>query len=564
MKSKKFIILSLIVIVAAILRFWNLGGVPLSPDWDEVALGYNAYSVMVTGKDEYGKVFPVILRSFDDYKPALYAYLTIPSIKLFGLFTFAVRLPSAIVGTLTIILTYLLIKEIFSKEKQKEDGMDIVEVLALLSSFLLAISPWHIQFSRVAFEANVGLALNICAILFFLKGLKKPWFLSLSVILMSLNLYVYQSEKVLTPLLFLILIFIFREHLLKIKKKYIVVALFFGLLISLPLIIFTTTNGDTFARARGVSIFANNTPLLRENLKEIARDKATGNKISLILDNRRVTYAKTIIANYISHFDFNWLFIKGDFENNRHHAPNMGLLYIFELPFLFIGIYIFLFGELSKGIDKKYKILIISLLLITPIPASITRDVPHAVRTLQFLPFIQILIAFGILSTFIFIKQRVKNIFVKSFYMSFILVFFVLNFLYFLDQYFVQLNYYYAKDWQYGYKELIDYLNPIQNKYSKIIVSNKATMDQSYMFFLFYLRYDPIKYLEEGGTKSGGFGEKGNRFFNFEFRPFDYYSEKEHKILFIGSPSDFQEEFKTIHTILYPNGDIAIKVVEKD
>ncbi|MBI5019248.1 hypothetical protein HZB58_03170, partial [Candidatus Gottesmanbacteria bacterium] len=86
MKKISFII---IIILAAFLRLWQLGNVPVSPDWDEAALGYNAYSILKTGKDEYGIFLPRTLRSFDDYKPPLYTYLAIPAVAAFGLTTWA-------------------------------------------------------------------------------------------------------------------------------------------------------------------------------------------------------------------------------------------------------------------------------------------------------------------------------------------------------------------------------------------------------------------------------------------------------------------------------------------
>src|SRR4030067_3286673 len=108
--NKKFVwvALTLIIIIGGILRLWQLGQIPPSPDWDEVALGYDGYSIIQTGRDEYGKFLPIVLRSFDDYKPALYSYLTIPSILIFGLNVFAVRLPSAIFGILSVIAVYFL------------------------------------------------------------------------------------------------------------------------------------------------------------------------------------------------------------------------------------------------------------------------------------------------------------------------------------------------------------------------------------------------------------------------------------------------------------------------
>src|SRR3989344_6642029 len=109
MKAKHiWMILFLIIVLAFLLRLWQLGNIPPSPDWDEVALGYDAYSIIQTGKDEFGKFLPVVLRSFDDYKPALYAYLIIPAIFLFGLTTFAVRFPSAVFGVISVVAVYYL------------------------------------------------------------------------------------------------------------------------------------------------------------------------------------------------------------------------------------------------------------------------------------------------------------------------------------------------------------------------------------------------------------------------------------------------------------------------
>jgi len=569
MNKKVFILLILIIIVASALRLWQLGKVPSSPDWDEVALGYNAYSILQTGKDEYGKFLPIVLRSFDDYKPALYSYLTIPSILIFELNVFAVRLPSAIFGIISVVATYLLVKELFSmkssfeiqssKEISKEKNDWKLEILALLSAGLMAISPWHIQFSRVAFEANIGVALNVFGILFFLKAFKKPWFLFLSALMWGLSLYIYQGEKVFVPFLIAILVVSFRKEFLLIRKKYIYASLTIFAIVCLPLILFTLTNKDALSRAKTVSIFSNSS-IIEANTEKIARDRANNDILGLVLDNRRVEFAKYVAGGYLSHLDFNWLFIKGDIA--RHHVPGMGLMYLIELPFLLVGIYILIFGNFTKAV----KIFTILWFLIVPIPASVTNDVPHAVRAINFLPILQILTAIGIL----FAMQKILNIPAKGWsasggkylIFSMFLLFFIFNFLYYLNQYFVQQNYFHARYWQYGYENIINYVSAVQKNYKKIIVSNTATMDQSYMFFLFYLKYNPVQYLKEGGTASGKFEGK-NQFANFEFRKFDYNQENEKSILLIGSSFDFQEEYKTIHRVNYPDGNLAIKVVER-
>ena len=162
-KRLSLIILGIILFLAAFLRFYRISSNPPSLYWEEAALGYDAYSILKTGKDWHGNSWPLVaFESFGDYKPSLYFYAAVPSIALFGLNEFAVRFPSAFFGTLTVLLVYFLIKE---------------RRVALVAALLLAISPWHLQFSRIAFESNVGLALNVFFVTFFLKGLKKPSFL---------------------------------------------------------------------------------------------------------------------------------------------------------------------------------------------------------------------------------------------------------------------------------------------------------------------------------------------------------------------------------------------------
>jgi len=576
-----YIVLFFIISISAFLRIYQLGNVPSSPDWDEVALGYNAYSIVQTGRDEYGEFLPIILRSFDDYKPALYAYLVIPFIKLFDLTVFAVRLPSAMFGILTVIATYFLVKEIFainnkfkitnSKQIQPFDfaqGKNLndqnskhwqLEIIALLSAGLLAISPWHIQFSRIAFEANVGLAFNVFAVLFFLWGLKRPWFLALSSIVMAVNLYAYQSEKVFTPLLLLALVIIFRKTLFLVSKKYIAMAVILGLFVSLPIIHYTLTNKEALSRAEGVSIFADKTQFLKENAQRLIQDKEKNDYLGVVLDNRRITYFKTVVSGYLSHFDLNWLFIRGDIA--RHHVPNMALLYLWELPFLIIGIYALIF----RNFPKRTKALIITWLLIAPVPASITSGVPHAIRAINLLPTFQIFTAIGLLAAIASIsniKYKILKIQIKYLIFTMYFLFLIFNFSYYINQYFFQQNYFYSADWQYGYEEAIRTIQEVGWKYRKIVVSNEPYLDQSYMFFLFYLKYPPSEYQKGSGTLSGGFRET-HKFGKFEFRSINWdMEEKDKSILYMGKPDDFPINIHLVKSVSFLNGEEAIKIVE--
>ena len=547
MRNLNKAILLFIILTSVILRFWQLGNVPHSPDWDEAALGWTSYSIIETGKDEYGKSFPVILRSFDDYKPALYVYLVAPFIKILDLNLLAVRLPSAIFGVIAVIGTFYLVKELFEKFKYREH-------LALLSSFLLAISPWHIQFSRIAFEAQIGLSMNILAVLFFLKGLKNKFFLLPSVIFAVLSIYVYQSEKVYLPILFAALGLIYIKEVLKIPRRWFIGAVILGLILTVPMIHGLFSDRNALLRAKGVSVFSDQTQFLKRSALKLSEDSLRRDYPGLLLDNRRVDYIKAVVSGYISHFSPNWLFVTGDIE--RHHAPGMGLMYFWELPFLLIGIYILFFYPYPL----KTRLTLFAMLLISPIPASITTGVPHAIRNMNFLPVVQILTGIGLIHSFLYVYESKKRI-VKWPLIVFGLAIFSFNMIYFLNQYFVQQNYFYSQSWQYGYKEAVEYIRPIESKYEKIIVSNDRPLDQSYMFFLFYLKYDPSVYLSEGGTISGGFRED-HKFGKYEFRDISWENEKSGN-LYIGRPDDFPRDLGAMKVINYLDGTPAIVVIGK-
>jgi 4-amino-4-deoxy-L-arabinose transferase-like glycosyltransferase len=564
--KRKIIFLLCILVVAAVLRLWHIGSVPISLDWDEAALGYNAYSILHTGKDEYGKSFPIVLESFGDYKPALYTYLIIPLLPVFDLSAIAVRLPSAICGILAVLLTYFLVQELLEKrENSRNETRNYADIIALVAAFLLAISPWSIQFSRVAFETNVGMFLNLAGILFFLKGLKKPLLFTFSSVFFALSIYVYQSEKLFVPLILLILISVFWKKLLKISKVKISVAIAVLFVLVLPMMLFILTNKDALARAQGVSFFNEKNEILKQDILRVQRDKQDHDLLGQLLDNRRIVYAKTILQAYLSHYDLNWWFITGD-ATARHHAPGMGLLYWIEFPFLFAGLYFLFFGK-TFPIEKKTKIFLLLWFLAAPLPASITTGVPHAVRTENFLPTFQIFTALGVVGAFLLVNRNYELRIMKHgiryiIYACFLLMF-LFNFGYYLNQYFIQLNYYNAADWIDWYQELVNYIKPIQSHYRKIIVSNSGYMDQSYIYFLFYLKYDPSRYLAEGGTKIGGVERSGNSFANFEFRKFTYADENETPVLLVGSDLDFPQVYKQVKEIVLPDKTVVMRVVEK-
>ena len=539
MKLRFKLLFAVILILAFVLRFYHLGVNPPSLDWDETALGYNAYSLLKTGRDEYGTRFPISLRSFDDYKPPMYVYLTIPSVAIFGLNDWAVRFPSALLGTLTVLVFFFLVREILGKPK-----------LALLATLFLAISPWHLQFSRIAFEANVALSFTVFGAWAFFRGLKKGKFLVLSALFFGLALYSYHSARVFVPLLGLGLILMFRKRLLKFWR-YCLIAAVIGIIFAIPLLnIMTSVEGRM--RLKGVSSLTDQA-VLYPSIAKIQEDQEKGNLLlGRLVHNRRLVFAKILLQGYFYHFNLNWLFLKGDLP--RHHAPNAGLLYLWELPFVLAGIYF-----LIKKKPKFYQVIFLWLLL-APAPAAPTTELPHSIRTLNMVIPLSIISAYGF---YAFLQAiRKKRALIKNSLLFFIGGLLLVNFLYYLHQYHAHMPLEWSSDWQYGRKEAVEVTESLKKDYEKVVVSTE--LEQPHMFWLYYLKYDPEKYLSEGGTNSGGFAEARNKFDKYEFRPIKWEKDQgAENILFVGLPEEFPGGIEAIKTIDYLNGEEAIKIVEK-
>lgn len=536
---KNIVFLICITVIAIFLRLNNLGSVPPNASLDEVSIGYNAYSIFKTGADEYGTKLPILLRAYDDWRPALYIYLVVPFIKLFGLNVLAVRLPSVILSVLTIVAVYLLTCELIRMSKLRIN----VNTMGLISSFILAISPWHIYISRLGHEVNAGLSFVIFAVLFFLKAInsKKSLFLILSSIFFGLSLYTYQSEKVFVPLIVLILILIYRKSLLELKKT-LLVSLAIGIIIITPITL-ATFSSEGLARFKGTSAFTGG-PFYRESADRVLKYKNEGNLLGQIINNRRLVPLKIFAANYLSHFNPKFLFSNSG--NESFKAPNFGLMYVWELPFLLIGlVYIFI----TQG--KKTKLLLISWLLIAFVAPSLTTGAPHAMRSYNILPIPQILISLGILKA---LKSRFLYLGIVI-----IVIYFLINF---YREYFYSFPKTQSSSFQYSLHSAIKFVLNNEKSYNKVIFSNYDNLYQSYMFCLFNSRYDPFSYQKQGGTASGGF-EEAHKFGKYEFRPIVWNKDKTLKnALLIGNTREFPTEITPLASFTNLDGKGEIKVVK--
>lgn len=547
-----------ILVIAAILRLWNLGNIPPHLTSDEAALGYNAYSVLKTGRDEYGELLPIIFKSFGDYKPGLYVYTAIPSIAVFGLNEFATRLPGAISGIIAVYLLYLVVKELFTGIKSNL----IPSGFSLVASFMLAVSPWHIHFSRGAWEVGLALTLTLAGIYCFLRAVRGSanW-LIYSGIFFSLTLLAYQGAKMSTFLVIIGLILIYWKEVVKINSKAIVASIIVGFVISMP-IVFSVLSGKA-GRLEVFSVFSYPRPekVLQEILNE--GNESKNSFVYFVYHNEPLNFLRGILGRWMNHYSGRFLFFEGDWANPRHSAPYSGMLFLADIFLLVVS-----FVWFARNLCTKGTLFIGYWLLVAPIPAALSRDAIHAVRAFYEVIPLVILLGGGL----IVVWQGAKIKFAKFVVISVLVFSYMLSFIYWLDQYTVHLSAHNANFWEYGYREAVNELTLIQGKYKEIIFVQ--SFDQPYIYALFYQKYDPRKYQQSArlvqsflGPNDVGIIEKLD---NISFSPIDWPSHRGRKgVLFIGTPeqippSDSSDPslFKVHKEIHYPNGQIAFRFVE--
>lgn len=473
-KTLVLLILILIVCFSLILRFIWLDRIPSSLYTDEADQGYNAYSILLTGRDEHGAFLPVALRSFGDWKPPLPTYLMIPFIKVLGLSEISVRLPSSILGVGTIILTFLLVSQLLKGCKDKDQ-------VSLLSAFFMSLSPWHILQSRSAMLVMVALFFLEGGILFFLKGVKKNHYLLLSSIFFSLSIYSYYALRVISPLIVIVLIIKYRRMIATNIKPYLY-SVIIGLIFLLPFFIGFIKEPDVlFGRAKTVSIFYDQGVKLRQ-WELITQDGLlTEPLITRFFHNNYYMFGKNIFQRFLSHFDPQYLLLNGD-KAQPFQIPNMGLMYLMDYLLIIIGfITIFKKNYHFAGILSWY-------VIISHIPAAFTFMTPSSNRTFFVIVAFMILQSIGL----IYLTRRLgRNMVV----IGVIIIFYIVSFNYFLRQYFLVLPNEHADWWNYGWKEVVSKVNVLENKYDNVIVADLNGMP--YVYFLFYNRYDPLKFQKE-------------------------------------------------------------------
>jgi len=486
-----YLLLALIIIVGFFLRFYNLSSFPVGFHQDEASLGYNGYSLLLTGKDDNGNSLPLYIDMFGDNRPSGYHYLTIIPIKMFGLNEFSTRLPGALFGSMTIFAMFFFTNILFKNK-----------TIGLLSALLIAFSSWHIVLSRASAEAIVALFFIVLGFSLLLQGLteNKNKFIIWGTILASISYFFYHTPRVFVPLVFIVLttlLFPFWKKETKLIRVKILLVLAFlsGLVFCLVFFV----RGGT-GRYGQVNIFNNFETkfFISQELQEDALAHSP-KYISRIVHNKVTNYLRVFSDNYFDYLSGDFLFTKGGLPN-WYNVPRMGLMYIVELPFLLFGLY-----RLLKSNNRMHKAPLIWLLVAPIVPAITMDDIPNVNRSIVMLPALGIIVAVGLLSAITFFHKK-RLLFIKL-----IALLFLGNVFYFSHQYFVNAtrhNNWYRNN---GFSEMMNKVNENYDNYDAIVISK--FQGGIYPLVLFYSKYNPVTYQREGSPKNPDYAGFGKFFF---------------------------------------------------
>jgi len=579
MKNHKYS-LAAIIILAFVVRFWNLNTFP-ALNADEAALGYNAWSLLETGMDEHGNSWPIHFQSFNDFKPGLMVYLILPFVKVLGLTAWAVRIPGALAGVGTVFIVYRLIIDgqllmVSSEDKTfQKDSIMKNQRLAIIASLFLAISPWHIHFSRGGWEVNVATFFMTAGVWLFLRSVRhkvdsagsdpaaQSLTLVVSAVSFALSLYTYHSARLVVPLLGIGFAVLYWRELWSRLISVIGALLVFGIMI-MPLMIDLTTDAG-FSRAAGVGIFADSGPLseINEQRGEHAQLDSLESKL---LHNKPLNYSLAIAENWTEHYSGEFLFLSGD-DIQRNRVPEHGQMYMFDVVVVIIGLFV-----VRKA--RHHKVILLWL-LVAPSAASLTFQSPHALRAQNMVIPLVIIAAFGFVEIVDKSKEKISIFSLRTTFNVLLITLLVWGFARYQQLYWNHMPREYPFSSQYGVAELMDYVVENQEKYEKIIITDRY--DQPYILALFYLKYPPdIFQSEHVLTARDGFGfstvrdfgkqslQDGQTSYKFTFVSLSEWSDiasSNPNTLIAGTDKEIPDAANIVKTIYFPNGDIAFQVV---
>jgi len=526
MNRKEFLLVLLLFTFSMFFRCVGLEKSPPSINFDEASLGYNAYSILKTGKDEYGNFLPISLRSFNDYKPALYAYISIPFIWLMDLNETSTRLPSALMGSVSIVFLYLIAKKFVKKRW-------LIWVM-----FLVSLQPWRLHYSRVAFESNVSMA-------FFTMGMygwlnfKKGWkWLVFSAISFILSIYSYHGARLAVPVFLALSLLdpikiLFKKN---ISFKLIIFSVFKNKKVLLMLAIIIFSYVPIFIESSKVLTRFNQTSVFTENFPYVSRE---------MVDNYGLLIKPLVMGYHLLGIMFGHLIsilspsnlglsIFDWVEKSPMVISGMGMMGFIESLLVIIGVFI-----VFKGIKQFRNRSIVYWLVASTTPVALTLNWYHPLRSLNAFPVIDLLLILALsclLSSLLslFSKKLFRFVLITG-----VVTLFTINSIYVVNNELIYSPWTTHGQFQPGaFKEGAMKVKEIEGSYDKVYVDTSHA--QSYVFFWFYQKRDPVEVqsyadLRPAPGENGKFNEP-NLIFDFGkyvYKKYDWLKDRNSNESFI-------------------------------
>lgn len=461
--SQRWFSLSFIacLVVAVLLRFWQLGAIPVGLYWDEQAMLVDITSVVQTGKDMHGNPWTqLIYPSYGDYKLPVYIWAASLGVKLFGVThaqashswvspEWMVRFPSALAGVGTVVITGLIASQLATIIEAK--NKQLAKIWQMLTMFVVALSPWSIMFSRTGFEGHLGQFLLASSVLSLLLTRKKVWWLVPAILLGSLATYSYFSVRFVWPVVTVAVLFYqywrSRNTTKSLQRELKLGALTITAMVGFVILLIPMQRAPFYAESNAFrlgtdSVLKDGDPQLQSN---ILREQTGNTKWGRIFYHKDWLIARELLKNYSDNFSLNFLFIKGD-PNWRHGTQAFGL-FVWPLVFAWlIGLY-----QVWRK-DKVLWLVLVVWWLVALLPASVPQNTPHALRSLNALVPLSLFIGMGLttMAEWAITQKNKFRVGAVGLYFGLVLLITTLFIQYYFSQY-ARLS---AHDWQDGYRQL--------------------------------------------------------------------------------------------------------------
>lgn len=566
----KFLPHLLVIILAIFIRFAKLDKVPSSLYYDEIDLALQVKSILQTGKDYRNEFSPFYFRSYiTDKTPLPILFSAIPSL-LFNTPELQARAGTAIAGVIVVALAMVLSFQLTSSG-----------AASLFTGLVFAFSPWLIQFSRMAFEAQYVLLLLFSYLTLFFQWLKtkKECYLYVSAIALGLSIYTYRTMSFFAPVILGLSTIYFFEEFIKIGLKKSLTWIFISLFFMLPFLYATTIGSKDQTRISQISIFSNPAiPIKIQRDRELVsgnfQNPTLGQKATLwskVFYNKPLSYFEKFRNNFFGNFSPQFLFVSGD-QNGRHSPKNTGELLYIDIIALLAGTYFF-FNNIKS---KKYSFMVV-LLFFGAIPSNLTvNGADHASRLISFAGPLLLVVSLG----YFYIFSLLQKVKLGRFLIAGCAAIWLFVFLQYTNNYFFHFPIENAREFGYGFKEAILKIQKLEKGYKYIELTE--TNDPPILYYLFWTNVK-AKDIQNYGTDFGVDIIKGNYMDKVKPKSFPFVFCDPRGISYLRSdtlymvsdkdlPMDFRspdkdkvpQGLKIVDIIKYPNNEVAFYLITRD